>query len=281
MKKSTTKAILIVGGNNKAIKLTNEIAKTLYSKFISRNIILFYSLSGATKNPITPENTTDITVIQGSIGGIEGLRKLIKSNNIFLIIDALHPFAVNMRFNIQEVAWIENIDILHLEQKFWIPKPGDAWIVANNFYDAIKQIQRYNFGRPFIALGGRLNTAELDLINTLTIDLAFCRGVNWHANYKNPNDKNNKSKNNIDFSKYTKIKFISKPPPYIFEDDLNFFKENLCDVVVAKNSGQIAAFGKIHAARILKCPVIMINQPPQPAGSSCSAIISFLEHELK
>lgn len=275
MIKIKPKTILIVGGTNRARRLTNQLQKQICSCQSNTNIRIIYALSGASEHPLKPENTT---VILGKIGGLQGLRKLIKQNNIFLIIDALHPFALNMRFNLQEVAWIEKIRILHLKQKFWIPKPGDAWLAANNTINAIKQISNYSFRRPFITLGGRLTLEALNLIQNSNIETAFCRGLNWKLNSIIGASDNTEA---IDYSYFTKIQFISKSPPYTYSDDFQFIKTHKCDVIVAKNSGQPAAFGKIIAARKNSCPVILVTQPQQSFGATYSEIFSVLNNILK
>jgi precorrin-6A/cobalt-precorrin-6A reductase len=53
--------------------------------------------------------------------------------------------------------------------------------------------------------------------------------------------------------------------------------------VVSKNSGGIATYGKIAAARGLGLPVIMIERPPQPEGQAVETIdacVSWLHAQL-
>jgi precorrin-6A/cobalt-precorrin-6A reductase len=54
-------------------------------------------------------------------------------------------------------------------------------------------------------------------------------------------------------------------------------------VVIAKNSGGSAAYGKIAAARALGIEVILLRRPPAPAGPAVDTIedaIAWLDHAL-
>ena len=42
-------------------------------------------------------------------------------------------------------------------------------------------------------------------------------------------------------------------------------KERRAEIVVSKNSGGAATYGKIEAARLLRLPVVMIERPDKPA----------------
>ncbi len=56
------------------------------------------------------------------------------------------------------------------------------------------------------------------------------------------------------------------------------------DVVIAKNSGGTASYGKIAAARALGIEVIMLRRPPPPADApaveTVEAVIAWLDHAL-
>jgi precorrin-6A/cobalt-precorrin-6A reductase len=55
------------------------------------------------------------------------------------------------------------------------------------------------------------------------------------------------------------------------------------DVVIAKNSGGTASYGKIAAARALGIEVIMLRRPPPPdapAVETVEAAIAWLDHAL-
>ena len=67
----------------------------------------------------------------------------------------------------------------------------------------------------------------------------------------------------------------------------NFFAHHRIDVIVAKNSGGAATYGKIAAARSLGLPVIMLARPalPQvpvsvPVAASVEEALVWLDHVL-
>ncbi len=60
-------------------------------------------------------------------------------------------------------------------------------------------------------------------------------------------------------------------------------QQHRIDVIVAKNSGGAATYGKIAAARALGLPVIMLRRParPQvPAAASVEEALAWLDHVL-
>jgi precorrin-6A/cobalt-precorrin-6A reductase len=55
------------------------------------------------------------------------------------------------------------------------------------------------------------------------------------------------------------------------------------DVVVAKNSGGTATYGKIAAARALGIEVIMLRRPPEPEAPAVETVhdaVAWLAHAL-
>jgi precorrin-6A/cobalt-precorrin-6A reductase len=59
--------------------------------------------------------------------------------------------------------------------------------------------------------------------------------------------------------------------------------EHRIDVVVAKNSGGAATYGKIAAARVLGIDVIVLRRPRAPDGAAVETIedaIAWLDHAL-
>ena len=93
--------ILVLGGTSEAITITNAL---------KGNVI--YSLAGVTPSPKIPNSAR---VIKGGFGGakgggVSGLEKFIKDNNIVCVVDATHPYAIGMKSNAQHAC--KNMDIL-------------------------------------------------------------------------------------------------------------------------------------------------------------------------
>jgi len=63
---------------------------------------------------------------------------------------------------------------------------------------------------------------------------------------------------------------ISARGPFAEADEAAFLRDQGIDVLVSKNSGGAATYGKIAAARGLGLPVVMVARPPKPDGPSVS-----------
>ena len=64
-------------------------------------------------------------------------------------------------------------------------------------------------------------------------------------------------------------------------DDRDLLSTHAIDVVVAKNSGGTATYGKIAAARALGVPVIMLRRPALPAAPTVETVddaVTWLDH---
>ena len=71
--------------------------------------------------------------------------------------------------------------------------------------------------------------------------------------------------------------------PFSEADDRALMQTHGIEVVVAKNSGGAAAYGKIAAARSLGIGVIMLRRPPEseaPAVETIEDAITWLDHTL-
>ena len=67
------------------------------------------------------------------------------------------------------------------------------------------------------------------------------------------------------------IAFIYDRGPFDAAAELRLFAERKVEIVVSKNSGGSAAYGKIEAARQLGLPVVMIERPEKPAGHTVAS----------
>ena len=79
------------------------------------------------------------------------------------------------------------------------------------------------------------------------------------------------------------VTYVTARGPFSEADDRALMTAHGIDVVVAKNSGGAAAYGKIAAARALGIGVIMLRRPPPPDAPAVETIddaIAWLDHAL-
>jgi len=75
--------------------------------------------------------------------------------------------------------------------------------------------------------------------------------------------------------------YVTGRGPFTEADDRGLLSTHAIDVVVAKNSGGTATYGKIAAARALGVPVIMLRRPALPAAPTVETVdeaVTWLDH---
>lgn len=177
----------------------------------------------------------------GGFGGVAGLCNYLEEAAITHVIDATHPFAVQISRNAIDSCAILDRPLLGVERSPWLPKRGDFWIEADSITDAVAQLALPQ-KRVMLAVG-RMH------IN------AFAAQPQHHYLLRlvdPPTD-------NITLPNFHSI--ISRGP-FTAEDDHRLLRDYSIDMLVSKNSGGSGASSKIEAARDLSLPIIMINRPP-------------------
>jgi precorrin-6A/cobalt-precorrin-6A reductase len=78
-------------------------------------------------------------------------------------------------------------------------------------------------------------------------------------------------------------RYILARGPFEEDEERKLLVANTIEVLVAKNSGGAAAYGKIVAARKLGIPVILFRRPPElsvPSVSTAAEAVAWLDHVL-
>lgn len=217
--------VLILGGTTEASRLAQE----LHGK---QSFIL--SLAGRTKAPVQP-----VPFRLGGFGGIDGLRAFLRAENITHVVDATHPFAAKMSRHAAAACKAENIPLIQLSRPGWARQAGDLWQDVGTVAEAVAALP-ITPSRIFLT-HGRLDLAEFVkapqhfyLIRTIDPPEGL-QGLNHQL--------------------------ILERGPFSEADEIALMRAQNIDVLVTKNSGGTATYGKIAAARALKIPVIMLRRP--------------------
>ena len=221
--------LLILAGTSEASGLAQQVAEA--------GIKACLSFAGRVKHV----KSQPIPRRVGGFGGVAGLCKYLEEAAITHVIDATHPFSVQMSRNALDACAILGLPLLGVERRPWLPERGDFWIEADSIADAVAQLALPQ-KRVMLALG-RMH------IN------AFAAQPQHHYLLRlvdPPTD-------NISLPNFHSI--ISRGP-FTAEDDHRLLQEHGIDMLVSKNSGGSGASSKIEAARDLSLPIIMINRPP-------------------
>jgi precorrin-6A/cobalt-precorrin-6A reductase len=245
------KRILILGGTTQARQLAERLAPRT-------DLAVTLSLAGRTAAP-APQ---PVPVRIGGFGGAAGLAAWLGAEAIDLLIDATHPYAARISANAAEAATLAQVPLLTLDRPAWVAVDGDRWTEVTDMPAAVQALGTAP-RRAFLALGRN----ELAPFAAAPQHFYLIRSVDPvepplavpHAVY------------------------LTERGPFEEADERELLAEHHIDVIVAKNSGGAATYGKIVAARSLGLPVIMLARParPQvPAAASVEEALVRLDHVL-
>ena len=231
--------VLLLGGTTEASMLAAMLAD-------DPGFSAILSLAGATRRPVLPAIAHRI----GGFGGVEGLAGWLRAERIEALVDATHPYAVQMSRHAAAAAASVGIPCLRIDRPAWTAQPGDRWTAVHDA-DAAAAALGAEPRRVLLTVGSRAL-------------LPFGRAPGHH---------------------YV-IRCIDPPGPallppgaelllargpFTLDGETTLLAERRIEVLVSKNSGGAATAPKLEAARRLGLPVLMIERPAPPGGASAAA----------
>jgi precorrin-6A/cobalt-precorrin-6A reductase len=248
MSKDPTK-ILILGGTAEARMLAERLAAR-------RDLDVTLSLAGRTASPARQP----VPVRIGGFGGIAGLVDYLLRERIGALIDATHPYAGVISANAAAAAQTTNVQFLMLQRLPWVAVAGDRWIEVNTVSDAVQALGKSS-RRVFVTLGRNA--------------LASFAAAPQHAYLIRSVDP-------VDPPlPLPRVSHVTGRGPFAEAADRALMAMHRIDVVVAKNSGGSATYGKIAAARAVGIEVILLRRPPAPDAPSVATVeevLAWLDH---
>jgi precorrin-6A/cobalt-precorrin-6A reductase len=224
--------VLILGGTTEARRLAERLAPRA-------DLDVRLSLAGRTRNPVPHP----VPVRIGGFGGAEGLAAYLKAERIDRLIDATHPYAAIMSANAAQAAKLSGVPLLALRRPAWRAVAGDRWTEVADTHEAARALGDAP-RRVFLALGrneiAAFESAPQHHYLVRSVDPVEPPLAVPHAIY------------------------IRARGPFREEDDRALLAAHAIDVVVSKNSGGDAAYGKIAAARALGVEVLLLRRPALP-----------------
>jgi precorrin-6A/cobalt-precorrin-6A reductase len=241
--------ILILGGTVEARRLADALANR-------PGLAVTVSLAGRTAEPLSQP----VPVRRGGFGGVEGLTDYLRAERIALLIDATHPYAEIISANAARAAELAGVRLLAIRRAPWRRVDGDNWIEVADAEEAARALG----GEPrrvFLALGRN----EIEPFAARKQHFYLVRSVDPvdpplpvpHASY------------------------ITARGPFSEEEDRALLEAHRIEIVIAKNSGEDATYGKIAASRALALPVVMIMRPALPGVPSVASVeeaLAWLDH---
>jgi len=246
---SEVSRILILGGTREARELAGYLEEDARYHVIT-------SLAGRTAAP----NEVTGEIRSGGFGGVEGLMEFTRKKRIALIVDATHPFAVQISANAADAGARTGIPCLRLERAPWAERKGDNWTHMTDIKAAARAIPQ---GARALVTVGRQEVAPF-----------FARrDIRVLARMIEPPE----------FDVPDNAEVLLARPPFSLKRERALLEAKRIEVLVSKNSGGDATYTKIEAARALGLPVIMIARPDRasPAAASCvGEILSLIGRSL-
>ncbi|HEX2653788.1 MAG TPA: cobalt-precorrin-6A reductase [Xanthobacteraceae bacterium] len=243
--------ILILGGTAEARELSNRLA-------IRGDVAVTLSLAGRTVAP-APHN---VPLRIGGFGGAAGLAAYVREEGIDILIDATHPYAAMISANAAHAVSNLPTTLLALRRAPWTRVAGDRWTEVEGVAQAVQALGAAP-RRVFLTLGRKeiapFEAAPQHHYLVRSVDPIEPPLAVPYANY------------------------ILGRGPFIEADDHALMARDNVDVVVAKNSGGSATYGKIAAARALGIDVILLRRPPLPAVPNVESVddaVSWIDHAL-
>jgi precorrin-6A/cobalt-precorrin-6A reductase len=246
------KNILILGGTTEARLLGQQLAART-------DIAVTLSLAGRTVSPLAQAVPTR----SGGFGGTAGLVEYLRTHEIRALVDATHPYASTMSAHALSAAAQTSTPLIALCRPPWPAVPGDQWMEVRDVQEAASALG-LEPRKVFLAVGRQeiANFAAAPQHHYLirSVDPVDPPLAVPHARY------------------------ILDRGPFDEEQERELLRAHAIDVIVAKNGGGAATYGKIAAARRLRIPVVLLRRPPAldvPTVASVGEAMSWLDHVLK
>ena len=236
--------VVILGGTAEARQLASKLSGD--PRF---NVTV--SLAGVTARP----SPHAVPVRTGGFGGPDGLARYLHDHRIDVLVDATHPFAVQISENAMKAAARSRTSLIVVRRPPWIAQPADRWRLhrdAAAVIDALGMKPR----RVFVTLGRQHLAALLSAPHHCYL----VRSVD-------PVDPPLALPN---------ISHLLDRGPFEIDREEALLVKHAIDAIVTRNSGGPASAAKLQAARKLGIAVEMIERPmvvgPADAGSVSEAV---------
>ncbi len=243
--------ILILGGTTQARELAQRLAGR-------HDLAVTLSLAGRTAHPAAQP----VPVRVGGFGGAQGLGAHLTAERIDALIDATHPYAAIIAVNAARAAQSAGVPLLALRRPPWVAVAGDRWREVADAGAAVRALGDAP-RRVFLALGRN--------------DIApFVAAPQHHYLVRSVDPVEPPLP-------VPHARYVIGRGPFGQADDHALLVAHGIEIVVAKNSGGEATYGKIAAARALGLQVIMLQRPVLPAVPAVETIedaVAWIDHAL-
>ncbi|MFP5077088.1 cobalt-precorrin-6A reductase [Rhizobium sp. YIM 134829] len=243
--------VLILGGTTEA----KAVAEALAAR---PDLAPLLSLAGRTLSP----RPQPVPVRVGGFGGAEGLARFLKEGSFRLMVVATHPFAARISAHAARAAAETGVPAIQLTRPAWQKQLGDRWQEVETVTEAVSALGDAP-KRVFLAIGRQ--------------EAAAFEAAPQHAYLIRSVDPVDPPLT------LPRMESLLATGPFDEAAEEALLRARGIEVVVAKNSGGAATYGKIAAARRIGLPVILVARPPLPdlrQASRIDEVLAFADHVL-
>ncbi len=189
-------------------------------------------------------------LIQAGPLDTDGLKELIAKHKIALVVDASHPYAVNVSHNAMQACHSAGIPYLRYERKM-------AILPA---YEKLHIVHDYTAAAEVAATLGKIIFLTTGSRHLKTFKSAACLRDHRLIARILPEPSVIAECSDLGF---TPQDIVALQGPFSHELNMALFKEYGAEVIVTKNSGQVGGSDtKISAAMALDLSLVIIDRPP-------------------
>jgi precorrin-6A/cobalt-precorrin-6A reductase len=227
--------VLILGGTLPSRQLASRLAgDARYAPLLS--------FAGRTENPELPR---DVPCRVGGFGGVQGLRAFLADFDA--LVDATHPFAARISANAVHAAREAQVPLVRLMRPAWPREP--TWTEVPDMQAAARALGATP-RRVFLTIG-RLEVG------------AFQLAPQHHYLVRSVDDFD---------PGLPHARVLTARGPFALDDERALLVRERIEVLVSKNAGTAGTVHKLHAARELELPVIMVARPQLPQAHEVSTV---------
>lgn len=221
--------ILILGG----IAESKQLAQQL----INQKHQVIYSIAGLVRIPELPCEIHIGSFSSNAMNGSQGLAHYCKINNIERLIDATHPYAVEISSNAVTAAKLSNIHCWRYCRPGWDQSKYPNWHDYDQWTDLAPQIEK--FKRPLFTIGA-------SILN--------------HSDQR-PQHQQWIVRSARQLDEVEGIVQINAIGPFYYQDEVALMQQYNVDALISKDSGCSRVAEKLDAALALNIPVLVQRRP--------------------
>jgi precorrin-6A/cobalt-precorrin-6A reductase len=221
---------VILGGTGEARELAAHLVDRQGVRVVS-------TLAGRVREPRLPVGEVRV----GGFGGPERMADWLRTEGADVVVDATHPFAARISESAAVAAGLAGVPVLLLRRPGWSPGIGDDWRWADSLDEAAELL-------PGLGERAFLTTGRQGLSAFASSPLWFLVRCVDAPTPPLPR----------------RMRLLLSRGPYVLDGELDLMRAHRIDVLVTKDSGGEHTVAKLHAARLLRKPVVIVRRPAVP-----------------